>query len=393
MVLMDQQQFHLTTLLQSRCLYLTCVMSLWSRLFGRRDTVSWGERKPEKDGGLLDTLVSDPGTVPMEMDRRPQITPWSAARLGTIFMDYAHEATPTRLAEARLARQCLSKFWLSAPIDALELLYGSPVGDSYRQMIGGELASQPLLRDEEAWRDHLSERLLGGFDRPEMANILLAVMPYFRRGKMKVRNCEQTLPTWLLSDYASLFEPELLPRLRQPSPLERKALAPAGAVRAAGAQPEAPPLPQLSSFTGAQALQLTGSEEFLTRLNGLVNLFEIDPDDGAIRQELSSFRRQLGQIWLDTPEERLQSLFESSFGDVYRKFLRSGYAATPLAEEDRQLRSQLAQYVRNMTRPKATQVVLAVLPFYPPGKIGFAGGEQFMPQWLLGALPSLYVKS
>ncbi len=329
----------------------------------------------------------------MEMDRRPQITPWSAARLGTIFMDYAHEATPLRLAEARLARQCLSKFWLSAPIDALELLYGSAVGDSYRRMIGSELASQPLLRDEEAWRDHLSERLSGGFDRPEMANIVLAVMPYFRRGKMKVRNCEQNLPSWLLEDYASLFEPELLPRLRQPSPLERKALAPAGAVRAAGVEPEtAPPLPQLSSFTGAQALQLTGSEEFLTRLNGLVNLFEIDPDDGAIRQELGSFRRQLGQIWLDTPEERLQPLFESTFGDLYRKFLRSGYAATPLADEDRQLRSQLAHYVRNMTRPKATQVVLAVLPFYPPGKIGFAGGEQFMPQWLLGALPSLYVK-
>ncbi len=64
-------------------------------------------------------------------------------------MDFAHEATPTRLAEARLARQCLSKFWLSAPIGAL---YGSAVGRSYRQMIGTELASQPLLRDEEAGR-------------------------------------------------------------------------------------------------------------------------------------------------------------------------------------------------------------------------------------------------
>ncbi|MEA5392295.1 hypothetical protein VB738_13615 [Cyanobium gracile UHCC 0139] len=374
-------------------------MSLWSRLFGRRDTVSWGERKLQKDSGLLDTLVSDPGTIPMEMDRRPEITPWSAARLGTIFADFAHEATPTRLAEARLARQCLSKFWLSAPIDALELLYGSAVGQSYRQMISGALASQPLLRDEESWRDHLSERLQSGFDRPEMANVLLAVMPYFRRGKMKVRNCEQNLPAWLLEDYASLFEPELLPRLRQPSPLERRALAPAAgstagpATGSVGVEPERLPLPQLSGFTGAQALQLTASEEFLTRLNGLVNLFEIDPDDGAIRQELGGYRRQLGQIWLDTPDDQLQSLFESTFGDLYRKFLRSGYAGTHLTEEDRQLRAQLAQYVRNMTRPRAAQAVLASLPFYPPGKIGFAGGEQFMPQWLLGALPSLYVKS
>ncbi len=340
----------------------------------------------------------------MEMDRRPQITPWSAARLGTIFMDFAHEATPTRLAEARLARQCLSKFWLSAPIDALELLYGSAVGKSYRQMIGTELASQPLLRDEEAWKDHLTQRLFSGFERPEMTNVLLAVMPYYRRGKMKVRDCEQTLPAWLLQDYASLFEPELLPRLRQPAPPERKVLAPAGhradrvatpvaGVGLPGQEPQDPPLPQLSSFTGVQALRLSTSEEFLTRLNGLLNLFEIDPGDDAILQELGSFRRQLGQIWLDTPDEQVQPLFESSFGDLYRKFLRSGYPGTPLGEEDRQLRTQLGRYVRNMTRPKAIQVVLAVLPFFPPGKIGFAGGEQYMPQWLLGALPSLYVKS
>jgi hypothetical protein len=379
-------------------------MSLWSRLFGRRDTVSWGESKVEKEGALLDTLVSDPGTVPIEMARRPQITPWSAARLGTIFLDFAHEATPTRLAEARLARQCLSQFWLSAPIDALELLYGSVIGNSYRQMISTELASQPLLREEEEWRDYLSQRLFSGFQRPEMANILLAVMPYFRRGKMKVRDCEQNVPAWLLEDYASLFEPELLPRLRQPSPLERKALAPAGhraerivapqgVVGPAGIETELPLLPTLASCSGAQALQLTANEEFLTRLNGMVNLFEIDPDDDAILQELAGFRRQLGQIWLDTPDEALQPLFESTFGDLYRKFLRSGYAGRPLSEQDRELRSQLARYVRNMTRPKAAQVVLAVLPFFPPGKIGFAGGEQFMPQWLLGALPSLYVKS
>ncbi|KEF41551.1 MAG: hypothetical protein ER33_10725 [Cyanobium sp. CACIAM 14] len=379
-------------------------MSILSRLFGRRDTVSWGERKVEKEGAWVDTLVSEPGAAPLEMSRHPQVMPWSAARLATIFMDFAHEATPTRLAEARLARQCLSQFWLSAPIDALELLYGSTIGNCYRQMISTDLAAQPLLRDEEAWRDYLSQRLFSGFQRPEMANILLAVMPYFRRGKMTVRDCEQNVPAWLLEDYASLFEPEILPRLRQPSPLNRKALAPAGhrSERITASQgvagptaeePDVPPLPRLSAHTGPQALQLTTSEEFLTRLNGMLNLFEIDPDDDAILQELAGFRRQMGQIWLDTPDEQLQPLFGSAFGDLYRKLLRSGYAGTPLAEEDRQLRAELARYVRNMTRPKATQVVLAVLPFFPPGKIGFAGGEQFMPQWLLGALPSLYVKS
>jgi hypothetical protein len=320
-----------------------------------------------------------------------------------IFRDFSHEPSAAHLAEARLARQCLSQFWLSAPIDGLELLYTSAVGNCYRQMIGTELSSQPLLRDEEAWRDDLSQRMLSGFGRPEMANILLAVMPYFRRGKMKVRSCEQNVPSWLLEDYASLFEPDILPRIRQPSPLQRKALAPAGQraerivaperlMAPQGPAADAPPLPRLSPATGSQALQLAGSEEFLTRLNGLVNLFEIDPDDTEIVQELAGFRRQLGQIWLDTPDDQLQRLFESSFGDLYRKLLRSGFPGAPMTQDDRQLRAQLGRYVRNMTRPRAVQVVLAVLPFYPPGKISFAGGEQFMPQWLLGAMPSLYVK-
>jgi hypothetical protein len=379
-------------------------MSLLSRLFGRRDTVSWGDRTGKAEATGLDTLVSEPGLPAMDMERQPQVTPWSAARLSAIFLDFAHEPTSTRLAEARLARQCLSKFWLSAPIDVLELLYASPVGTCYRQLISTELPSQPLLRDEEAWRDSLSQRLLNGFQRPESANVLLAVMPYFRRGKMKVRDCEQNVPAWLLQDYASLFEPEILPRLRQPAPTVPKALAPAGhraerIVHPEGAEAggpgldaEIPPLPQLSSYGGEQALLLTGSDEFLTRLNGLVNLYEIDPGDGDILQELSGFRRQVGQIWLETPDEHVQALFESRFGDLYRKLLSSGYVANPLGEEDRQLRMQLARYVRNMTRPKALQAVLAVLPFFPPGKIEFAGGEQFMPSWLLGALPSLYVK-
>jgi len=34
-------------------------------------------------------------------------------------------------------------------------------------------------------------------------------------------------------------------------------------------------------------------------------------------------------------------------------------------------------------------VLLAVLPFFPPGKIQFGGGEQFIPAWLLQDIASL----
>jgi branched-chain amino acid transport system permease protein len=34
--------------------------------------------------------------------------------------------------------------------------------------------------------------------------------------------------------------------------------------------------------------------------------------------------------------------------------------------------------------------LLAVLPFFPPGKIQFGGGEQFIPAWLLQDISSIY---
>ncbi|QPN65818.1 hypothetical protein [Synechococcus sp. CBW1006] len=224
-------------------------------------------------------------------------------------------------------------------------------------------------------------------------------MPYVPPGKMKVNQAEQVLPRWLLEDYASLFEPELLPRLRRPDP-PRAVLTPAGYTKREAEQREpearaasdAPPLPRLSQYTGAQALALTRNEGFLNRLTGLINLYSIDPSDSELREELAGFRRQVGQIWLDTPSEDMEPLFRSSFGTSYRRLLQSGFCSSPLSSEDQQIRLNLGRYVRNMNRPKAVQVVLAVLPYYQPGKIQFAGGEKFMPSWLLGALPSLYVK-
>ncbi|MEB3264400.1 MAG: hypothetical protein VKJ66_08525 [Synechococcus sp.] len=368
-------------------------MSLWSRLFGSPEKISWGEPPRSSSQGLsADTLLADPAAPRIEIGNRPHVQPWSAGRLSAIFLDYAHQPSPARLAEARLARQCLSQFWLSAPIDELELLYQSSIGNSYRQMISSDLSKQPLLREEEEWKNYLCQRLFSGFQRPETANILLAVMPYIRPGKMKVNQAEQVLPRWLLEDYASLFEPELLPRLRRPNPT-RPALAPVGySQQLQQLEKPAPALPRLSQYTGNQALAFTQNQDFLNRLNGLINLHVIDPSDSEVRGELEGFRRQIGQIWLDTPTEQLEALFRSSFGELYRKLLQSGFCNAPLTAEDRQIRLHLGRYVRNMNRPKAVQAVLAVLPYYKPGKIEFAGGEKFMPSWLLGAMPSLYVK-
>ena len=65
------------------------------------------------------------------------------------------------------------------------------------------------------------------FDRPETTNLLLATMPYFDRGKMRVANPTQQVPQWLLADYAALCDPQLEQQLCRPVGL----LGPAGSDR------------------------------------------------------------------------------------------------------------------------------------------------------------------
>jgi hypothetical protein len=124
-------------------------------------------------------------------------------------------------------------------------------------------------------------------------------------------------------------------------------------------------------------------EAFLNRMAGLINLHVIDPADAEVAGQLAGLRRQLAQVWLDARADQLEPLYRSRFGELYRNLLASGFARVEVSSADRNLRRQLAQRVADMSRPGAINALLAVLPFYPPGKISFAGGEQHMPVWLV----------
>jgi hypothetical protein len=383
-------------------------MSLWNRLFGR----SSASRADSFPPPALDTLVEDPRLSRTTLGGQPTVTAWSAARLAGIVQTYASHPSATSLYEARLVRQCLAQFWLMAPVDQLELLYGSPIGECYRQLLAGELARQPLLPQEQAWKDSLSLRLANAFERPETTNVLLAAMAYFPPGKMRVADPLSQVPDWLQEDYARLFDPALLQRIWRPV----KLLGPAGqqagrrygpapslgvtqragqAVGAPAAPPPpprrmAPAFPQLATKRGNEALALAQGDAFQTRMNGLINLHLIDPTDGDVAGQLVELRRLLGQIWLDAGPEQLEPLYGSRFGELYRSLLASGFPRLACDQEDLAVRRQLAQWVADMSRPGAIQALLAALPFYPPGKISFGGGEQHMPVWLVREISTFY---
>lgn len=368
---------------------------IWNRLVGRPEPSGWESSLPE--GSPLRAPEST-GHAPGVL---PPITPWSAARVAAIFQRFNQNPNPQTLLEAQGARHCLSRFWLAAPVDQLELLYRSPIGQCYRMLISGPMGTQPLLPEEERWKTELSQRMLSRFDRPETLCLLLAVIPYFPRGKMRVADPLSQIPSWFLQDYATLFDPALLQQLHRPVGL----LGPSGgvpagvpmAVPASVAQGLVQPQPQSRPFQppaiaprrGNEAMALIQNEEFLGRMSGLVNLYTIDPTDAEVKRELCALRRQMGQIWLDVNPDQLQTLYQTPFGQLFRNLMASGFGREPLAQEDQQLRAQLAPFVTDMKKSGALATLLALLPFYPPGKIQFGGGERFLPPWLLQDIASL----
>jgi len=373
-------------------------MSIWSRLFGRPRSLSSGHVS-------LDTLVEEPRRSATRLGAVPVISPWSTSRLFSILRQAQNEPTPTTLDEARLARQCLSQFWLQAPVDQLEFLYGSPIGDCYRLLLACGLSAQALYQEELAWRSTLADRLSVAFDRPETPNVLLGLMPYFPPGKMQVSDPLQQIPNWLLQDYARLFDPTLLSRIWQPAGLlnpvgQSYGRAPGLGVQSAGAAPNvtmaaaattAPTLPRLSKLRGVEALAILQESDFQRRMSGLINLHVIDPADVQVTEQLVELRRLLGQIWLDAQPAQMEALYSSRpFGRLYQELLASGFSRTPLGDEDRFLRNQLAEIVADMSEPGALNALMAVLPFYPPAKIAFGGGEQHLPEWLKQQMETIY---
>jgi hypothetical protein len=334
------------------------------------------------------------------------IVPWSSARLGAIFAEVNRNPTGAPLMEARRARQALSKFWLHAPVDQLEPLYRSVIGQTYRTLVGGRLAELTLVMDEQQWRDAISQKLRESAGKPEAANLLLAVMPYYARGSMRVSDPLRTVPQWLMQDYAALYEPDLLQRIQQPAGL----LGTSGpSLMGAPARPtpvalppstvapvQQPPQqqqpaqpPVLSNLRGQDAYNQLQETDFASRMSGLINLFTIDPGDEDVNRELGSLRRLLGQIALDMDSSQLEALYRSSYGDLHRQLMRCGFASAPISQQDARDRSQLAGLVANINQPGGLNALVAALLFYPAGKIQISGSENLLPSWLLSELGSV----
>ncbi|MCT0224359.1 hypothetical protein [Synechococcus sp. CS-1328] len=337
--------------------------------------------------------------------------PWSVVRLHTIFRDLDRNPGELSDREARYARHCLSSFWLAVPVDQLEALYATGLGELQRAILASALCGAPLASDEFLWRDRLAQRLSDDHNRPERTNLLLAAMPYFAPEALRIADPLQRVPQWLLADYASHCEPALQARLRGPAgllassldaqppqvplveepevPVAPPATAPLPIHSEAAEEPDGLTLPTLSRREPADAMALFSSEAAVNRMAALINLFSIDPEDAETHKELAGLRRIIGQLWLNVEPQSMEALYRSGVGTVYRSLLTCGFGAVPLNERDLEARAQLVPWVQDLSRQKALNALLAVLPFFAPGKIRLAGGEEHLPAWLIAELARL----
>ena len=333
----------------------------------------------------------------------PTPLPWTVARLERILRRAnANAADGQFQLEARHARHCLSRFWLQAPIDQLETLYGGPIGQVQRLLLHGTLPAQPLAADEEAWQQTLSQTLLGNFSVPERLNLLLALMPYCPRGELQVANAAETLPAWLLGDYASCFDPSLAEQLGQPLGLLDQPAPPAGTAPSAPPPPPPPapapppapptpaPLPQISPNSGSEGFALLQQEEVRGRMGGLINLYAVEADNPEVLRELAALRRVLAQIWLDVTPNQVEELYRTTaVGDTYRALLASDFGARLLEAGDNAHRDALLAVATDLNHPAHLQAMLAAMLFCPQGKMELGDRASLLPTWFQQEFPRL----
>lgn len=336
----------------------------------------------------VDLLGSAPQTIDapkrLGLDLTIPDRSWSVARLEALFRDAEKLPSTISLQAARVARHRLSQFWLTAPVDQLEVFYAGSLGQLQKTLLDGPLPRQPLAEDERQWRESLGARMVNPTQRSRLLNLLLALMPYTSPGKFKLSEADILLPEWLLHDYARHCDPALKLRLEGPAGY----LNPA--VEAPGPQEsEAIELPLLSQRRGQEAMNLVSSAENLRQAKALITLHDLAPEDAETLNELSGLRQVLAQLWLDVDDTTLEVLYNSAAGEITRQLILSGFGAVLVNAEDEAARSRLKRCAEQLdvTTPAYQGLIFATLLYFPAKKIRFDAVEG-LPNWLMEALRS-----
>ena len=284
-------------------------------------------------------------------------------------------------------RDQLASFWLAAPEDLLPSLWSSSVGEVTKTMIRTLTTETAFSSEQVSLRNAIGSRLSSGLDSPGAIQLLLANFLYSPPGLMKIANAESQLPDWLLQDYKQIYE--------------QTTSQPSGQVTVSPQLSTGPcaELPQPDFGVFPPTLQeLVGNRVQLNRLLGLSNLYYIDPDDQEILQELRQVRISLIEAIARCPEDQLEAIWASDFGDRYWSLVRSGIQKEPLnpIEEEKKhlVTNKLNPAVGGgFGKPGAINSVLIAMTLFEPGTMQINNAQQQLPNWLFQSYQQIFAQT
>jgi hypothetical protein len=228
------------------------------------------------------------------------------------------------------------------------------MGKGYQILLHRGIQQEPLTKLETAFVEQLTP-IAVGLKQANALNYLIAAMLYYVPGKMLVRDAKNRLPQWLFADYQRVFEsPEVLEKIQQSLKLRQ-----------------------------AQAnLVNINNLQFINRLMGCANLYEIDPTHQSVVEELYQLRQQIAQLLAQLSEAEFASITSTSVTQAYQILLNSGFWQQPLRVRDQEFLQTLGiDSIQSLNEPTSIPQQLIALLYYNPTHLPSLNLMSFPMPW------------
>ena len=101
-------------------------------------------------------------------------------------------------------------------------------------------------------------------------------------------------------------------------------------------------------------------------------------------QQARHGRHCLSCFWLSAPVDQLEEFYGGQLGDLQRSLLAGPLPQQALAADELQWRDQLAKQLKHHAEaPERLNVLLALMPYYPPMRMRMEDPLEQVPDWLL----------
>ncbi len=264
------------------------------------------------------------------------------------------KSNQSAIKKLRQFRKAMADYWLKLPTEQLEYYYKSDMGTGYQILLNRGIQQEPLTPLETEFVNQLTPVAIG-LNQPNALNYLIAAMLYYVPGKMLVRDAKTRLPQWLFADYQQVFEnPEILEKIQQ-SLKHRQ--------------------------TQSKTVDINNSQ-FMNRLMGCANLYEIDPTHQAVIEDMYQLRQQVAQYISQMSEGELESTVSKSVSKAYQILLNSGFSQQILRDSDQQFLNTLGiESTQSLNSLNSLPKQLIVLLYFNPTNLPKLDLTAFPPSW------------